>query len=42
MNLTTMGIELELAELLIVHLIAGHMFARFEVKTPAKKKLQNG
>ena len=40
MNLTiSRGIELELAELLIVHLIASNMFARFEVETPALKKI---
>jgi hypothetical protein len=34
-----MGIELELAELLIIHLLASNFFARFEVETPAIKKI---
>ena len=34
-----MGIELELAELLIIHLLASTFFARFEVETPAFRKI---
>lgn len=34
-----MGVELELAELLIIHLLASNFFARFEVETPAFRKI---
>ena len=33
------GIELELAELLMVHLLASSFFAKFEVETPAFRKI---
>jgi hypothetical protein len=34
-----MGLELELAELLIIQLLASNFFARFEVETPAFRKI---
>ena len=34
-----MGIELELGELLVIQLIATAFFARFEVETPAFRKI---
>lgn len=34
-----MGLEIELAELLIIQLLASNFFGRFEVETPAFKKI---
>lgn len=34
-----MGVELELAELLVIQLLASNFFGRFEVETPAFKKI---
>ena len=34
-----MGVELELAELLVIQLLASNFFGRFEVETPAFRKI---
>jgi hypothetical protein len=34
-----MGIEIELAELLVIQLLASNFFARFDVEKPAMKKI---
>lgn len=34
-----MGIEIELSELLIVQLLASNLFGRFEIETPALRKI---